>query len=87
MSSAEAAADLPTSTDVLDTNIVADGVELAEGSLGVVQVVAKKAAEMAATMNLTPEVQALAVLANMDLLFHNEFVSTYKILVPIFFKL
>jgi len=60
----------------------------ANGSLGVVQAAAKKAAEIVATMKLTPEVQERlqAVLANMDPLFHDEFVSMYKILVPIFFK-
>ncbi|KAG2538897.1 hypothetical protein PVAP13_9NG372600 [Panicum virgatum] len=60
----------------------------ANGSLGVVQAAAKKAAEIVATMKLTPEVQERlqAVLANMDPLFHGEFVSMYKILVPIFFK-
>jgi len=60
----------------------------ANGSLGVVHAAAKKAAEIAATMKLTPEVQERlqAVLANMDPLFHDEFVSMYKILVPIFFK-
>ena len=60
----------------------------ADGTLGVVQVAAKKAAEIAATMKLTPKVQERlqAVLANMDPLFHNEFVNMCKILVPVFFK-
>ena len=86
-SSAEPTGDLPVGMDV--NNSAAECMELVdEGSVGVVQVTAKKVAQIASAMKLTPEVKARleAVLAKMDPLFHDEFVNMYKIMVPIFFK-
>lgn len=75
-SSADPAADRLAGMD--GDNTAADRMELA----------AKKAAQIAAAMKLSPKVQARleSVLGNMDPLFHDEFVSMYKIMVPIFFK-
>jgi len=75
-SSANPAADRLAGMD--GDNTAADRMELA----------AKKAAQIAAAMKLSPKVQARleSVLGNMDPLFHDEFVSMYKIMVPIFFK-